>query len=86
MKLSDGIDEKRTSATTYITTEEADSTVKTCQVEQCWMSRKPFIEIFDLDQYEDSRDAARILLKWLIYPVQCDKFLKYCMTNSDTVQ
>lgn len=75
MKLSDGIDEKRTSATTYITTEEADSTVKTCQVEQCWMSRKPFIEIFDLDQYEDSRDAARTLLKWLIYPVQCDKFL-----------
>ena len=87
-RLSDGIDE-RTSSTTYkymTTSEEADSTVKPCEVEQCWMLRKPFIETFDLDQYEDSRDAARTLLKWLIYPVQCDKFLKYCMTNSDTVQ
>ena len=80
MKLTDDIDERRTSSITYITSEEADSTVKACQVEQCWMSRKPFIEAFDLDQYEDSREAARTLLKWLIYPVQCDKFLKYCVT------
>ena len=87
MKLSDSIDERRTSSTTaqgketdIITSEEVDSTVEICQVEQCWGSRKPFIETFDLDQYEDSRDAARTLLKWLIYPVQCDKFLKYCVT------
>ena len=89
MKLTDSIDERRTSPTTeqqdetYISTlEEVDSTVKMCQVEECWMLRKPFIETFDLDQYEDSRDAARSLLKWLIFPVQCDKFLKYCVTET----
>lgn len=62
--------------TNIVVSEVADSTVQLCQVEQCWKSRRPFIEAFDLDQYEDSRDAAKKLLKWLIYPVECGKFLK----------
>ena len=78
MKLTDdnAVDDRTSSRaiTTMVTFEEQDSTV--CPIEQCWKLRTPFIEAFDLDQYEDSRDAATTLLKWLIYPVDCDKFLK----------
>jgi len=84
MKLTNGIDNidrrmissstPKQKATDMAVLEEQDS--KLCQVEQCWKSRTPFIEAFDLDRHEDSRDVARTLLKWLIYPVDCDKFLK----------
>lgn len=88
MKLTDSnddIDKRRDSSpirqANMTVCREQDSTAKLCQVEQCWLSRTAFIEAFDLDQYEDSRDAARTLLKWLIYPVECDKFLKYCTAS-----
>ena len=89
MKFADSTSERigssaaaQTEETDIITSEQADSTM--CQVEQCWQLRRPFLEIFDQDQYEDSRDAARVLLKWLIYPVECDKFLKYFMAFTNT--
>jgi len=46
-------------------------------LEECWKSRTSFIGVFDIDQYPDSREAASVLLKWLIYPVESDKFLRY---------
>lgn len=83
MRLTDSIDKRTISSltpeqkrTSMVASEEQDSAVKLCQVEQCWKLRTPFIEAFDLDRHDDSRDAARVLLKWLIYPVDCDKFLK----------
>lgn len=71
--------------TNISTSEEADSTIQLSQVEQCWKSRRPFIEAFDQDQYEDSREAAKMLLKWLIYPVECEKFLKYYGALSSSI-
>ena len=34
------------------------------------------MEVFDIDHYPDSREAASTLVKWLIYPVQSDKFVR----------
>jgi len=45
-------------------------------LEQCWKSRTAFMEVFDIDHYPDSREAASTLVKWLIYPVQSDKFVR----------
>ena len=70
----------QTKETSMVTSEEADSTVQLSQVEQCWKLRRPFFEAFDQDQHEDSRELAKMLLQWLIYPVENEKFLKYHTT------
>lgn len=88
MKLTDGTDKRRVSLESSpitqkeVTVVSKQQEVKLCQLEECWKTRTPFIEKFDLNHYNDSRDAARMLLKWLIYPVDCDKFLKYCAVLS----
>jgi len=55
-------------------------------LEKCWKSRTSFIEVFNIDQYPDSREAASMLLKWLIYPVQSDKFLRYTILDNIIIQ
>ena len=70
----------QTKQTEVVTSEEADSTVQLNQVEQCWKLRRPFFEVFDQNQHEDSRESAKMLLQWLIYPVENDKFIKYHTT------
>ena len=67
----------QTKETNTVASKEADSTVQLNRVEQCWKLRRPFFEAFDQDQHEDSRELAKMLLQWLIYPVENEKFLKY---------
>ena len=78
-----GTSDKKTSTTSenVVQTDFAELSEEERQssgiLEQCWKSRTPFMEAFDIDQYPDSREAASMLLKWLIYPVQSDKFVRY---------
>ncbi|XP_065920999.1 ribosomal oxygenase 1-like [Dysidea avara] len=77
-----GTSDKKTSTTSenVVQTDFAELSEEERQssgiLEQCWKSRTPFMEAFDIDQYPDSREAASMLLKWLIYPVQSDKFVR----------
>ena len=77
MQNADEGESTQTKQTEVVTSEEADSTVQLNQVEQCWKLRRPFFEVFDQNQHEDSRESAKMLLQWLIYPVENDKFIKY---------
>ena len=85
MQNADEGESTQTKQTEVVTSEEADSTVQLNQVEQCWKLRRPFFEVFDQNQHEDSRESAKMLLQWLIYPVENDKFIKYHTTLLNAV-